>query len=127
VQEKRFWDINLQNKPIEATTENIIETLQAVLVSPPKIKPVSTVGRLETMYRACVALIRSHPFGLLGAVIVLVLLAALWTRRRMKRKFGASLTTPTFTLGEKRWGESNGSESHNKQSSGKPGSLGKFD
>jgi hypothetical protein len=86
------------------------------------------VGRLETMYRACVAFIRSHPFGLLGAVLVLVFVAALWTRRRMKRKFGASLTTPTFTLSEKRWGgESNGQESHNRQSSGKPGGSGKFD
>lgn len=119
--------MNLQNKPIEATTESIVETLQAVLASPPKIKPVSMVGRLETMYRACVAFIRSHPFGLLGAVIILILLAVLWTRRSMKRKFGASLVTPTFTLGEKRWGESNGSESHNRQSSGKPGSSGKFD
>lgn len=127
-QEKRFWDINLQGKPIQATTENIIETLQAVLISPPKIKPVSMVGRLETMYRACIAFIRSHPVGLFGIVVFVVLAAALWTRRRMKRKFGASLGMPTFSLHEKLWGEGNGSNTHTRQSSGgRMASLGKFD
>jgi hypothetical protein len=106
-----------------------VETLQAVLASPPKIKPVSTVGTLETMYRAIIAFIRSHPYALVGSVIVLVLAAALWTRRRMKRKYGASLTTPTFSsLHEKRWNENNGTDGHNRQSSlGKSTSQSKFD
>jgi len=46
----------------------------------------------------------------------------------MKRRFGAGLSTPTFSLHEKRWGEGNGSDSHNRQSaSGKTASMGKFD
>jgi len=57
----------------------------------------------------------------------MVLIAAFWTQRRMKRRFGAGMTTPTFSL-EKRWGEGNGSDSHNRQSSaGKTAGMGKFD
>lgn len=119
--------MNLQGKPILATTENIIETLQAVLASPPKIKPISTVGKLETVYRACLALIRSHPFGLICGIVFVVMFAALWTRRRMKRKFGAALATPTFSLHEKLWSEGNGSDSHRQPSSAKTASMGKFD
>lgn len=79
------------------------------------------------MYRACLAFVRSHPLGLITGVILMVLIAALWTRRRMKRKFGAGLSTPTFSL-EKLWVEGNGSDGHNKQpSSGKTASMGKFD
>jgi len=117
----------LQGKPILPTTESIIETLQAVLANPSKIKPVSMVGRIETMYRATIAFIRSHPFGIGSLVIVLVLAAAFWTRRRMKRKFGG-LTTPTFSLHEKPWASSsNGSDGHTRQSSGRTASVGKFD
>jgi hypothetical protein len=83
------------------------------------------VGRLETTYRAIIAFIRAHPFGLLGGIIATTLGAALWTRRRMKRKFGAA--TPTFTLHDKLWGESNGSDGHARQSSGKVTSQSKFD
>jgi hypothetical protein len=91
------------------TTENIIETLQAVLASPPKIKPISTVGRLETMFRACLGLVRSHPLGLFVGVALVGFIAALWTRRRMRRNFGAGLIAPT------------------QSSSGKTASIGKFD
>jgi len=126
-QEKRFWDVNLQGKPIQATTENIIDTLQAVLANPPKIKPISMVGRLETMYRAIIAFIRSRPISIGSFIAVLVLGAALWIRRRMKRKFGG-LTTPTFSLHDKPWGStSNGSDGHTRQPSGKGASVGKFD
>jgi hypothetical protein len=78
------------------------------------------VGRLETMYRAVIAFVREHPYGLLGGVVVFVIAVALWTRRRMKRKFGAA--PPTF---EKLW--ENGSEGHTRQSSGKVTSQSKFD
>jgi protein disulfide-isomerase len=126
-QEKRYWDVNLQGKSIQPTTENIIETLQAVLANPPKIKPISTVGRLETMYRAVIAFIRSHPYGLASCVAFIVLAAALWVRRGMKRKFG-TLSAPSFSLHEKSWGSaSNGSDGHTRQPSGKGASLGKFD
>jgi len=126
LQEKRYWDVNLQGKPIQPTTENIIETLQAVLAGPPKIKPVSTVGRIETMYRASVAFIRSHPYGIGSFIVFVILAAALWLRRRMKGKFG-TLAAPSFSL-EKPWGSSsNGSDSHARQPSGKGASLGKFD
>jgi len=83
------------------------------------------------MYRASLAFIRSHYLLFIGFIVALVLSAALWTRRRMKRKFGGGLSTPTFALGEKRgWGhESNGSEghTHQRQSSGKNAGQSKFD
>ena len=94
---------------------------------PPKIKPVSTVGTLETVYRACIAFVRSHPFGLICGIMLAVMFTALWTRRRMKRKFTTALSTPTFLLHEKRWSEGNGSDSHRQLSSGKTASMGKFD
>jgi hypothetical protein len=94
-----------------------------VLASPPKIKPVSTVGTLETVYRASLAFVRSHPLGLIWGILFVVMFAALWRRGRMNRKFGPGLT-PTFSLHEKFWSEGNGPD---RQSSGKTASMGKFD
>ena len=46
----------------------------------------------------------------------------------MKRRFGAGLSAPTFSLHERRRGEGNGLDSHSKQSaSGRNASMGKFD
>jgi hypothetical protein len=73
------------------------------------------------MYRAVIAFVKEHPYGLLGGLVAFILAAALWTRRRMKRKFGAA--PPAF---EKLWGE-NGSEGHTRQPSGKVTSQSKFD
>jgi hypothetical protein len=120
--------VNLQGKRIQASAENIIETLQAVLTSPPKIKPVSTVGKLETMYRAIVAFTRAHLLGIIASLIILILALALWARRRMKRKFGG-LTVPSFSsFHEKTWGGSgNGSDGHARHGSVRGASQGKFD
>ena len=82
---------------------------------------MSTVGRLETILRACLVFIRDHPFGLIAGIVALAVFTVLWARRRVR------VTSPTFTL-EKRWGEGNGAETHSRQgSSGKGGNGGKFD
>jgi len=84
--------------------------------------PVSTVGRLETIFRGILAFIREHPFGLIAGVVSLAVITALWTRWRSTR-----VASPTFTL-EKRWGDGNSAEAHMRQpSSGKTGNVGKFD
>jgi hypothetical protein len=103
-----------------------VETLQAVLASPPKIKPISMVGRLETMYRAIISFVRDHPMFPVGLIVAFILLSALWVRKNMKRRGG--LSTPTFSLGEKRWGGENGADhGHARQSSGKTAGQSKFD
>jgi hypothetical protein len=85
------------------------------------------VGRLETMYRAVISFVRDHPMLPIGLLVASVLMTALWIRKNMKRRGG--LSTPTFSLGEKRWGgDGNGADhGHARQSSGKTAGQSKFD
>ncbi|TGZ81526.1 thioredoxin-domain-containing protein [Ascodesmis nigricans] len=81
---KRYWDITVDNGPITASRSRILETLKAVLSSPPKIVPKSSTGRMESAY---IFLTNSGTKILWGFVGTFALLAlAFWGRGRIRRR-----------------------------------------
>jgi len=56
-----------------------------VVVSPPKIKPKSTISNFEKFFFDIRSTISGHPFLSVGALVGMVLGAFVWGRGRLRR------------------------------------------
>ena len=76
------------DNPIMPSRTSILETLKEVVVSPPKIKPKSTVGNLEKLFFDIRSTISGHKWLSIGVVVLGILGLLMGLRRRMRRGRG---------------------------------------
>jgi protein disulfide-isomerase len=67
---------------------SILETLNKVTVSPPKIKPKLTISSFEKIFFDMRVTFSEHPFLTLGCIAGLALGGASWFRGRLRRTRG---------------------------------------
>jgi protein disulfide-isomerase len=67
---------------------SILETLKEVVVSPPKIKPKSTIGSFEKLFFDIRSAISGHKWLSIGLAVLTVLGLLMGLRRRMRRSRG---------------------------------------
>ncbi|KAH0556133.1 hypothetical protein GP486_005935 [Trichoglossum hirsutum] len=84
---KRYWDTTISGNYISASRTAILETIPKVAVSPPKIKPKSTISRMESLFFDLRGAAYSHPFLTLG-LLMGALGGGIWGRGRIKRGRG---------------------------------------
>jgi protein disulfide-isomerase len=71
-----------------ASRTSILETLPKVVVSPPKIKPKSTISNFEKFFFDIRGAISGHPFLSIGFIAGMVVSAFTWGRKRLRRSRG---------------------------------------
>jgi len=85
---KRYWDTTIENKPIEPSRSQVLETLQTVLQNPTKIKSKSTSTRFENVIYAARDVGEGHPIASGGFMLGVILALAWWWRGRMRSAKG---------------------------------------
>ncbi|KAF2455102.1 thioredoxin-like protein [Lineolata rhizophorae] len=84
----RYWDNTITGNPIMASRTSILETLQKVVASPPKISPKSTTSQLEHVFFKIRSGCSSHPWLAVGMLIGFIVAVYLWGRKiRRVRSF----------------------------------------
>jgi protein disulfide-isomerase len=86
-QQRRYWENTISGNSIMASRTSILETIKHVTVSPPKIKPKSTISSFEKFFFDIRSAIGGHPFLSVG-VMVCALIATVWVMRRRRRGRG---------------------------------------
>jgi protein disulfide-isomerase len=86
-QNKRYWDTTITGHEIIPSRTSILETLNKIVTSPPKIPPKFTISRFEKVIFDIRMTASEHPF-LTAAVVIVALLFALWSRVRTRRLKG---------------------------------------
>ncbi|KAH0543449.1 hypothetical protein FGG08_002214 [Glutinoglossum americanum] len=84
---KRYWDTTISGSYIGASRTAILETIPKVIISPPKIKPKSTISRMENLFFEVRGAAYSHPFLTLGLLIG-AFGGGVWGRGRIKKGKG---------------------------------------
>jgi protein disulfide-isomerase len=87
-QNRRYWDQTITGNYILPSRTSILETLNKVTASPPKIKPKLTISSFEKIFFDMRVNFSEHPFLTLGCVAGLALGAASWFRGRLRRTRG---------------------------------------
>ncbi|EHK99924.1 hypothetical protein M7I_4179 [Glarea lozoyensis 74030] len=85
--QRRYWDTTISGNFIMASRTSILETIGKVSVSPPKIKPKTTISSFEKFFFDIRHAISGHPFLSIG-VLAGVLLGVLVYGRRHRRQRG---------------------------------------
>jgi protein disulfide-isomerase len=88
VQNRRYWDNTITGNYILPSRTSILETINKVVTSPPKIKPKLTISSFEKIFFDMRVTFSEHPFLTIGCILGLSLGAASWFRGRMKRRGG---------------------------------------
>ncbi|PSN69228.1 thioredoxin-like protein [Corynespora cassiicola Philippines] len=88
---RRYWDITITGEPIRPSRTSILETLNKVVASPPKIPAKSTTGTFEGFFLSIRDFGYNHPWLSLGMAIGFLLAGSLFGKSRMrKRAFGTN-------------------------------------
>ncbi|KAL2754455.1 hypothetical protein ACRALDRAFT_1081483 [Sodiomyces alcalophilus JCM 7366] len=82
---RRYWDTTHNGGKILLSRAAIIETLSKAVASPPEIKPKFTISSFEKLFFDIRMSFVDHPYRSMGVVVLLVLAAAMWFRRRIRR------------------------------------------
>lgn len=93
-QRRRYWDTTVTGSKILLSRPAILETLSKVVASPPEIQPKYTISSFQKLFFDLRMAFVDHPYRSTGMVVVLVLAAAVWFRRRIRRGRPAHFTRP---------------------------------
>ncbi|KAH8911488.1 thioredoxin [Coniochaeta sp. PMI_546] len=92
---RRYWDQTITGNYIIPSRTSILETLNKVTASPPKIKPKLTISSFEKIFFDIRVTFTEHPFLTVGCILGVALGCASWFRGRLRRTRGGH-----FRLGE---------------------------
>ncbi|KAJ3955909.1 hypothetical protein N0V92_007559 [Colletotrichum tropicale] len=95
---RRYWDTTITGNNILLSRTSILETINKVITSPPKIKPKLTISSFEKIFFDMRVTFVEHPYLTMGCILGLALGAASWFRGRVRRGRGGH-----FRL-EESWG-----------------------
>ena len=84
-QNRRYWDQTSTGNYIIPSRTSILETLNKVTASPPKIKPKLTISSLEKLFFDMRLTFLEHPYLTMGCILGLGLGCASWFRGRLRR------------------------------------------
>ncbi|CAK7205769.1 hypothetical protein SEUCBS139899_008548 [Sporothrix eucalyptigena] len=82
---RRYWDITSTGNPILPSRTSILETLNKITQSPPKIKPKLTISAIEKVFFDIRMTFSEHPYLSTGCVLGMSLGIASWLRGRIRR------------------------------------------
>ena len=88
MQQRRYWDETISGNFIMASRTSILETIGKVSVSPPKIKPKTTISSFEKFFFDIRHAISGHPFLSIGVVAGIILGVFTYGRRHRKQRGG---------------------------------------
>jgi protein disulfide-isomerase len=88
LQNRRYWDQTITGNAITPSRTSILETINKVTVSPPKIKPKLTISSLEKIVFDIRMTFSEHPFLTTGCILGIALACMSWFRGRMRRTRG---------------------------------------
>ncbi|KIH89414.1 protein disulfide-isomerase [Sporothrix brasiliensis 5110] len=86
---RRYWDITSTGNPILPSRTSILETLNKITQSPPKIKPKLTISAIEKLFFDIRMTFSEHPYLSIGCVLGISLGVASWLRGRIRRNGGS--------------------------------------
>lgn len=86
---RRYWDQTITGNYIIPSRTSILETLNKVTASPPKIKPKLTISSFEKIFFDMRVTFTEHPYLTLGCIVGLGLGCASWFRGRLRRTRGS--------------------------------------
>lgn len=92
---RRYWDQTITGNYIIPSRTSILETLNKITASPPKIKPKLTISSFEKIFFDIRVTFAEHPFLTVGCILGVALGVASWFRGRLRRTRGGH-----FRLGE---------------------------
>ncbi|GJC96900.1 Thioredoxin [Colletotrichum higginsianum IMI 349063] len=95
---RRYWDTTITGNNILLSRTSILETINKVVTSPPKIKPKLTISSFEKIFFDMRVTFVEHPYLTLGCIVGLAFGAFSWFRSRARRGRGGH-----FRL-EESWG-----------------------
>ncbi|GKT45621.1 uncharacterized protein ColSpa_05802 [Colletotrichum spaethianum] len=95
---RRYWDTTITGNNILLSRTSILETINKVVTSPPKIKPKLTISSFEKIFFDMRVTFVEHPYLTLGCILGLAFGAFSWFRSRSRRGRGGH-----FRL-EESWG-----------------------
>jgi protein disulfide-isomerase len=87
-QNRRYWDQTITGNYIIPSRTSILETLNKITASPPKIKPKLTISSFEKIFFDIRVTFAEHPFLTIGCVLGVALGCASWFRGRLRRTRG---------------------------------------
>lgn len=93
-QNRRYWDQTITGNYIIPSRTSILETLNKVTASPPKIKPKLTISSFEKIFFDIRMTFSEHPFLSVGCVLGIALGCASWFRGRLRRTRGGHFRLP---------------------------------
>lgn len=88
LQNRRYWDQTVTGNSIVPSRTSILETLNKVTSSPPKIKPKLTISSIEKVLFDIRMTFSEHPFLALGCMFGVALGCMSWYRGRLRRTRG---------------------------------------
>ncbi|KAJ9132484.1 Thioredoxin-like protein [Coniochaeta hoffmannii] len=91
---RRYWDQTITGNYIIPSRTSILETLNKVTASPPKIKPKLTISSFEKIFFDIRMTFSEHPFLSVGCVLGIALGCASWFRGRLRRTRGGHFRLP---------------------------------
>ncbi|KAK2059221.1 thioredoxin [Colletotrichum caudatum] len=95
---RRYWDTTITGNNILLSRTSILETINKVVTSPPKIKPKLTISSFEKIFFDMRVTFVEHPYLTMGCILGLAFGAFSWFRSRSRRGRGGH-----FRL-EESWG-----------------------
>jgi len=85
---KQYWDNTIDGTHIIASRSRILQTLQEITSKSCSIRAKSTSSSVERVFFVTRNGVHDHPIMAVALLVVGVLAAAMWGRRRMRRKMG---------------------------------------
>ncbi|KAK3687308.1 thioredoxin-like protein [Podospora appendiculata] len=85
---RRYWDQTITGNYIVPSRTSILETINKVTASPPKIKPKLTISSFEKIFFDIRVTFTEHPYLTMGCILGLGLGLASWFRGRLRRTRG---------------------------------------
>ncbi|KAK0617812.1 thioredoxin-like protein [Bombardia bombarda] len=86
---RQYWDQTSTGNPIVPSRTSILETINKVTASPPKIKPKFTISAIEKIFFDIRVTFTEHPYLTMGCVLGLAFGMASWFRGRYRRTRGS--------------------------------------
>lgn len=85
-QNRRYWDQTSTGNPIVPSRTSILETINKITASPPKIKPKLTISSFEKIFFDIRVTFTEHPYLSMGCILGIAFGCASWFRGRLLRR-----------------------------------------
>ena len=86
VQNRRYWDQTSTGNAIVPSRTSILETINKITASPPKIKPKLTISSFEKIFFDIRLTFTEHPYLSMGCILGIAFGCASWFRGRLLRR-----------------------------------------